>query len=350
MHRIETRVLLKQGKNQNCNWRQYSLFASVNETRFELREYYGQTLKSLKRTTTKFFDDYGIAVRSLTNILRTRKSDFYEEIEDLKEKLDAAPFSRFSPPKVYCDFNQCFVEQFNKVSNRIAIPIRQGKRVYVQYGLDATSSVRVIDSMGKSVQIRHEIEKALLKSVYCELGDNGILEAYMHSNSLMLVDLIATNGAYLSQNYTARHKTLKNKFKASAYIQVCEISSQLKDRAARYFLLKDNEQPSVNSLKTVIPNFYSINAIVIGKAHTAANIYKVALTTNDGYREIGVISTPTKLDFGVKIQVAFNRISEGCFDDLWFSPYQPGGLVNYCESGAEISQLDDLSNAWKGVT
>ena len=64
-----TRILQKEGKSSK-NWRQVTLLTNNDETKFEVREYYGQKKTSYMREVLRMsYDVVGVAILNFNNII-----------------------------------------------------------------------------------------------------------------------------------------------------------------------------------------------------------------------------------------------------------------------------------------
>ncbi|WP_288987929.1 hypothetical protein [uncultured Pseudoalteromonas sp.] len=353
MFLVETRVLSKEGRS-NTNWRQLSLLTNNTETKFELREYYGQKKIAFAKEVDRLeFDDIGVALLNFNNGVKSREIDGYSQVEALFEKATNVPFVSFKPPAYRCDFNTPFTEQLALMDSPVAVPIHGGRRLYIRFGHESLSSIMVLDCRGDTVELADSVKISVLSKVKIGQIENGVIECYEKNGVLCIYDVCSINGLAIEKPYVERLAIAKDIFgkKSSfTYPEIISADDSLRSNSGRYFLIKSNAPFDTYKTCRVIPNFYSVNALLLGRHHCKPNTYKVFFTTEDGYKEIGFLTHEhEQLHVGTRIQIAFSDVEDSNPVGFWLSPIQPQGKECYDELGAEASQMDRLNEFWLGL-
>lgn len=353
MLKIKSEILLKIGRRNN--WREVAFFANADETKFEVREYYGQNKLAYIKEVSRFpFDSYGVATMNFDNIVRSREIDGYEIEHSLRTTIPCMPFLQFKPPAYSCDFKTPFREQFKTLNEPVVLPIHDGKRVYIKLGSESINSIQMVDIAGNSIEAPVKLVNELQLKVKISQLECAVIEGYLESDfGIRVVDVLMMNGMAIEQPYNSRIKAIKGVLGSSniiRYIDATANHGELKQNKARYFLVKDNTKPCGGDSTFVVPNFYSIKVLVEKAYDYRPGYYKVMFTTESGYESIGDLYSPhEELHPNIQVQIAFKEVENGLPVEFWLSPIQNKEKLTYDERGTEMAQMQNLNEYWYGL-
>lgn len=347
-----TRILQKEGKSSK-NWRQVTLLTNNDETKFEVREYYGQKKTSYMREVLRMsYDVVGVAILNFNNIISSRVLDGYEQVESLCKEAANVPFVVFKPPAFKHSNKTTYAEQFQSTEKPAAIEVPVGDRLYIRFGCESLGSVKAVTSSNQPVELSLPVSEMILEKVKIGQIENGVIECYVYGSDVVITDISSINGIEIKLPYSQRLQRAKEIFGFKSdfnYPKIMTTLDELKNSKANYFLVKQNTHTTMAGGCFTIPNFYTVACIVLNVHRTRKNIYTVYFWGEDNYIKIGTFRYPQQIREGSRVHIGFNQLENGMPARIWLSPFQPYNFDDTSEEGIEIEQMQNYKDTWVGL-
>lgn len=348
----KTIVLQKQGKS-SLNWRQVTLMSNNDESLFEVREYYGQKKTSYMREVLKLtFDTVGVAVMNFNNTIYSREYDGYEQVEALCTEAKNVPFITFKPPAFKHSNKTPYIEQYTNAERPAAIAAPEGERLYIRFGCESLTSIKAVSATNKPVELSENVNKKILDQVKIGQIENGVIEAYILGENIVITDIASINGIEIKLPYSQRLQRAKDVFglrRGFDYPGIMTEVEELKSSNAKYFLVKKNTPTSMADGCFTIPNFYTVACVILNNQRSGKNKHFAYFIGEENYIYIGSFWYPKHIDENSRVHIGFNELENGMPTKIWLSPFQPYNFDNISEEGVEDDQMENYKETWIGL-
>lgn len=361
MFRVNISVLKKIGSSGITHWRQIVLLMAPDTETYVLRSYYGRKLQNMKKEDECPIAEYAFALRDFRSLTDQRCNDGYELVEFLCAPMNTKSLAFFKPPMFSTPKGEKLHNLFLSNKRRLAIPISGGARVYVKIGHETVCSVKAIDAQGNHMILPRNVNQELELCVKLGKMECAILEGYVEKDRLMITDIAAINGMECTTAFEKRLAIIEELFGKRSSLSVCKpiLATQNmlnefdenRSLSIKYYVVKDTdsgfEQADGYESKTfILPNFYSMEMVVLARPEYGSRRYKVGLMGRGSYHAMGYATSNRPLSESETVTVNFTGMSEGEVLEAWVCEDDSYRSKSFNE--CDIEQLYEESMCWAG--
>lgn len=355
MFLVKTSLLKKIGNTIN-HWRQVTLLMSNSKEYFEIKTYYGRSMKSLELQKVLKYDLAGMAHRDFETIVNDRVLSGYEELELYCIPEQGLRLSSYQPPT----YSGKLSTSKMGTQSYIAIPIYWGRRVMIRIGCESIVTVDAICcSTRQPVTIPESIKTGICQSVKLGKFENGIFEALLGKNKVCFIDAAFVNGVSIKGGFTKRNSFLKSIIKESESISISGFTNEInnltstnnkkRDLSVRAYICKPEKNSFSNSGEAdescfILKNYYKAFAEV-NKLDPKTNTCEITMLNELGYVSVGIAAASTVSQALCDTVVYFTDMVEGKLVNAWVG-HEDSSKSTY--PPALLSQLDNLQSLWQG--